>query len=108
MATNPAATVKYRSYGERFRDKSTHPTEEELKGIMKLFATKLHPKRTDKQAASVAMRVFATAEVQHHAFLHLSVIGGKPTISVLHRPITVVKPLGTGGPDDQLILFGDQ
>jgi hypothetical protein len=62
----------------------------------------------DKQATSVMKRVFATAKVQHHVFLHLSVISGKPTILVLHQPITVVKPLGAGGSDNLLILLGDQ
>ena len=102
MATSTAATVKYQSYSERFHNQSNNPTEEKLRGIMKLFATKLQPKQVDKQAAGIVKRVFVIAEVQHHAFLHLSVIGSKPMILVLHQPIMVVKPLGAGGPDNQL------
>jgi hypothetical protein len=108
VALGVASTPNYKTYCERYADPSNDPFAGNYQALMKLFATKTHTKRWDKQAAVLTKRVFATTGVQPHAFLHLAVVDGKATISVLHRPITLVKPMGQEGPDDYLILLGDQ
>lgn len=113
MATNlgspiPAATPKYKTYQQRFADPGNDPFAGDYQALMKLFSTKIHSKRSEKQAGAITKKVFATAGVQPHAFLHLSLLDSKPTILILHRPITLVKPMGQDGPDNYLILLGDQ
>jgi hypothetical protein len=60
----------------------------------KFFATKTAMKRSASASQIISNRVFATAGVQAHAFLHLSLMVDKPTIMVLHTPITLVQPMG--------------
>ena len=102
------AATRYKTYQDRFADPRNDPFAGNYRAIMKLFATKTSGRRSPNAAISISSRVFATAGVQPHAFLHLSVQDNKAQITVLHQPITLVRPLGEPGSDEFVILLGDQ
>jgi hypothetical protein len=108
QAGDSASMRRFKTYSEKFSDPASDPFGGDYSGIMKLFATKTSIRRSASTSQIISNRVFATAGVQAHAFLHLSLTVDKPTITVLHTPITLVQPMGSSTPDEYVILMGDQ
>lgn len=97
----------FKTYTERFNDEALDPFSGDYGNVMRTFQASVG-REAASRATTLYEQVFTTAEVQPHAYLHLTqASSGKAIITVLHRPHRHVGCMGSALTKQDICFLGD-
>jgi hypothetical protein len=106
MATPPPT---YRNYAERYADQARDPWDGRYGEVMKGFRARVGVPDAPDFDTRLEVTVFATSEVQPHAYLAVSnaFSDGSPAIYLYHRPSALTPPMGSSWNKQEYVFVGD-